>query len=272
MKYALLIVIGIIFFFPLFWMFSGSFQNIMGIMKMPPDLIPKNLTIENYVFILTQNPALPWIFNSVLIIVFGVLLSLLITSMAGYAFSAFQFRGKKTIFWIFIASLMIPYIALFIPKYILIRYLGLSNTLAGAILPLAFWPFGIMLFYKYADSVPSDILDSARLDGCSELQIIYYVMFQICKPILGALIIFQSLAIMGDFLWQSLVLQDINKQTLIVGLINSVRNVGSDTGKRLNPIGHSLAVGVILFIPQLLIFISFSKYFVKGIAVGGVKE
>jgi len=273
MKYILLILITIILFFPMYWMFSGSFQNIIGIMKMPPDFIPKNITIENYKFILTYNPVLLWLANTILIVGTGTILSLLITAMAGYAFSVFKFTGKKILFWIFISSLMIPYIALFIPKFVLIRFLGLFNTWAGVILPLAFWPFGIMLFYKYANSVPSEILDSARLDGCTELQIIYKIMFPICKPILGALIIFQSLGFMNDFLWQNLILQDKNKQTLIVGLINSVRNVGSDNfAKRLNPIGHSLAIGVILFIPQLLIFISFSRYFIKGIAVGAIKE
>jgi len=271
-KVAFLILFTFVLFFPLYWLVIGGFQDLQGIMKMPPNWIPKNPTLWNYKIILKEQPVLRWAINTVLIEIMEVGLCLVVTFMAGYAFTAFQFSGKKIIFWLFISALMIPYPVLIIPKYVLIRHIGLSGTFLGVIVPDIFWPMGIVLFHKYSQSIPLNILDSARIDGATEIQIIFKIAIQLCVPVIAALIIFKSHYVLSDFIWQGLVLQDQNKSTLIVGLIRAIRNPGVNREMQLNQIGQSLAVGTILFIPLLTIFIAFQKYFISGVTFGGVKE
>ena len=272
MKYIALILIASILLFPLYWMFTGSLQPIMGIIAMPPRFIPLVANFENYKILILNHPIVRWICNTLIIWAATVVLSVAITAMAGFAFSIYDFRFKKVIYWIFIASLMIPRQVMIIPLFVLSRGIGIVNTRLGAILPLLFWPFGILIFKTYCDGISKDIIDSGRIDGAGELRIIKDIIIPISKPAMGVLVLFKSLEVLGDFIWQMLVLQKESIQTLLIGIIFATERRGSDSVINLNPIGIQLAAGVILFIPLLIIFIFTSKYFVKDIKLGGIKE
>jgi multiple sugar transport system permease protein len=253
-------------------MFIGSLQNIMGIMAMPPRFIPARVELINYQILLTHNPVLMWIWNSLFVLLMAVGLSIVITSMAGYALSVYDFPGKRLLFWAFIASLMIPRQVMIIPLFVLTRALGVAGTRWGAILPLLYWPFGILIFKTFCDSINKAMIDSGRIDGAGELRIIFSIVMPICKPIIGALILFQSIYALGDYVWQMLMLQKPEMQTLLIGLITAVMRRGGDSEMNVNPIGMQLAAGVILFLPLLVIFCFTSRYFVRDIKIGGIKE
>lgn len=272
MRYIILLCISAILLFPLYWMFIGSLQPIMGILAMPPRFIPAKIELTNYQILLTHNPVLVWIGNSLIVLIAAVGLSILITAMAGYALSIYNFPGKRILFWAFVSSLMIPRQVMIIPLFVLVRFLRIAGTRAGAIAPLLFWPFGILIFKTFCDTIPKEMIDSGRIDGASELRIIFSIAMPICKPIIGALILFQSMFALSDYVWQMLMLQKPEIQTLLIGLITAVMRRGGDSEMNLNPIGMQLAAGVILFLPLLIIFCFTSKYFVKDIKIGGIKE
>ncbi len=272
MRYIILLCISTILLFPLYWMAIGSLQPIMGIMAMPPRFIPAKIELTNYGFLLTHNPILMWLGNSLFILIASVGLSIVITSMAGYALSVYRFPGRMLIFWAFVSSLMIPRQVMIIPLFVLVRFLGIAGTRLGAILPILFWPFGILIFKTFCDTIPGEMIDSGRIDGAGEMRIIFSIAMPICKPIIGALILFQSMFSLSDYIWQMLMLQKPKTQTLLIGLISAVMRRGGNSEMNINPIGMQLAAGVILFLPLLIIFCFTSKYFVRDIKIGGIKE
>ena len=239
---------------------------------MPPRFIPKQISLMNYHTLLSKNPIVLWIGNSLFILVIGVSLSIGIVAMASYALSIYQFPGKTIITWLFISSLMFPRQIMIIPLFVLMRILGLAGSRMGAILPLFHWPYGILIFKTFCDAIPREMIDSGRIDGAGELRIIFSIVIPICKPIIGAFILLQSIFALGDFLWQMLILQKPQIQTLLIGLVTAVMRRGADSEMNVNPIGAQLAAGVILFIPLLIIFLFTSRYFVKDIKLGGIKE
>jgi len=204
-----------------------------------------------------------------IILGFGIVLLLLICGLAGYAFSMFKFNGKKSIYLAFLISLMLPGQALVIAKFVVIKELGLLNSYMAVILPSIFSAVNIFLFKNYCDTIPVEIIESGRMDGASELQIFFKLILPLCKPIVGAIVIFNSIGLLSDYLWQMLMLRDAEIQTFLVRVIFVIMN---NTSAETNRIGISLAGGTLLFIPLLLCFCIFSRYFTKGLVLGAMKE
>ena len=253
-------------------MIVGSFQDIVGILKKPPNLIPRNVTTQNYTRLMLHTPFLRWTVNTLIIAAIVLFLCVSINTMAGFAFSFYNFRFKKVLYWAFIASIMIPRQTLIIPLFAEMKALGLATTRIGAIVPLIFNPVGIIVVKTYVDSIPKSFIEIARMDGAKEYQILQRIIIPIALPAMATIAILMTLGVFTDYLWQSLILTSRAKQTLIVGLIQTIQNIGVSYEGRLNPIGTSLAAGTILFIPMLILFCFFQRYFISGIQLGGVKE
>lgn len=268
-KKIFLILLFIILLLPVYFMFTGSFQDIKGVMKMPPQLIPNKMTLFNYIKIF-QLPWIIWLKNTILVTTVISFLSVFVSISSGYVFSFYRFRFKKILFSILLFGIMIPRIALIIPTYVILNKIHLSGSLLAVILPMIFSPVGFYLAKNYFDTIPISLLESARLDGANEFQIMVKIVSPLSLPIISALLVFSSIGSLQDFLWQALVLQIENRQTLLVGLMrfSMIRGAGDMS---LNPIGRSLAVGVILLIPLLIIFIVANKYFISSMD-GAIKE
>lgn len=270
MKRIGIILVTLVFVFPTYWMIQGSFQDIGGIMALPPRWIPRTVTLVNYNIILQNNPVLLWIGNSAIIATATVIGSVLMSSMAGYAFSVYRFRGREVLFWAFLAALMIPRQIMFIPLFKVTYWLQIPGTRLAVILPMLFSPFHIFLFRRYCDRLPPDFVDSARIDGAGEFAILTRVIMPLCAPMLAALSIFVCVGVLGDLLWQLLVLQESTRKTLLVGIVNATYHWSPP--RAANPIGRILAGGVILAVPVLALYFRFQRYFVTGLQIGGVKE
>ena len=269
-KRVVLILISLVFVFPVYWMAQGSLQNISGIMALPPRWIPLRVTINNYKIILSNNPLGMWALNTLVIAAVTIVGSVFMSASAGYAFSVYRFPGREVLFWCFLAALMVPRQIMFIPLFKVTYWLGIPGTRLAVILPLLFSPFHVFLFRRYCDRLPTDYVDSARIDGAGELAILTRVIMPLCAPILAALAIFVCVGVLGDFMWQLLVLQDDSKRTLLVGIVNST--YAWSLPRAVNPIGRILAGGVILAVPVLVLYMCFQRYFIKGLQIGGVKE
>jgi len=267
-KFILVLVFALLLA-PLYFMLIGSFQDIHGVMSMPPSLIPHNPIMGNYERMLAW-PLAKWLSNTLFVVFFTVLISVSISATAGYAFAFYKFPLKKTLWTLFLVGIMIPRISLLIPHYIIVRKLGIQGGLWAVILPACFSPVGLYLARTYFETVPKSLLESARLDGCNEIQVLFHVVAPVSKPIVTALSLFAALASLQDYVWQSLVLLNPSRQTLIVGMIKAVMSRGG-TMENVNPLGRSFAVGIVLLFPLLVVFLAANKYFVNSLT-GACKE
>ena len=276
LKYSLVIIILLIVVWPLYWMVQGSFQDSQGLMKMPPNIVPGEVSLSNYARLWRgrseiyggETYVLRWFVNSCVMVAVGVPISIGMSILAGYAFSIFEFPGRKLIFMLFMAALMLHTYMLIIPIYVVVSKLHLPTVLRVT-LPMAFNPFGIFFAKNYIDKIPHSLVDIARVEGVGELRIATQLYVPMCKPLIGLLTLFQGLGIFGDYLWQMLNLHRIEDKTLPVGLILRVREMDIWD---FNPLGLGLAAGTILFGIMVAIFAATSKYFTEGLNLGGVKE
>lgn len=266
-----IILIGMFIFLlaPIYFMLIGSFQDIHGVMKMPPNLFPRVPTLANYITILKWDIK-TWSINTLIVFLCTVGLSVFTSCAGAYVFAFYKFKLKKVLWILFLIGIMIPRISLIIPLYVIIKKLGISGSLLAVILPTVFSPVGLYLARNYFETVPTSLLESARLDGANEFIILRKIVMPVSMPIVAALSVFSGIASLQDYLWQSLILQSDAKQTLLVGLLKMVSQRGGGE-LNINPIGKSLAVGMILLIPLLLIFVLANKYFIESIG-GAVKE
>lgn len=274
MKIAI-ILFAILLLLPLYWMLKGSFEEIRGMMRVPPLPIPKRLTTINYerLFEGTQIPR--WFFNSIVIASLTIALSLFCLTTAAYAFSMYEFIGKRIVYWMFIISIMLPAQALLISKFVLMRRLSLIGSWWSLILVGGANPVGIIIMKNYFNKIPKAMADSGRIDGANELRILAQIYLPQCKPILGYMCIVGLIGHFQIFLWPLLMITDKNKWPLSLGVIKTIKEyfrVGGTNQTAEGLLGIQLAAGIVLFVPVILIFAIFQRNFRQQFLAGGIKE
>lgn len=268
-KLFVLVLIAIVSLFPLYWMVTTAFQAQALIIRTPPAMFPVSPTLTNFCQLLEGQPWKEWTANTIAVTAGATVLSVVVSSLAGYAFSTWRGKGMSAIFWSFMASLMITRYALMIPAFVVLRRLHLSGQVA-VVATAIFSPYGIYVFKVFCDGIPRSYIESARLDGASEPLIVARIMAPLCAPAIGALIVAKGVETLQDYVWESLVLQRPDQMTLLVGLIRSA----NDSLTRMNFIdnyGMQAAAGVLLFAPLFAVFCVASRYFIRGIGEGGEK-
>jgi len=264
--YFLLIPLSLVALVPFIWMVLGSFKSGREIRKIPPTFFPQEFTLENYKRVLNDEDLPLGIFyrNSAIIALANVVQVLFTSSLFGYIFAKFEFKGKKALFWFILSLMMIPHQMTMIPGYLILAKLGLINNLLGLIIPAAIDAFGIFLFRQFALSIPNELIDAARVDGAGE----FYIFRRIVLPQLGpALATFGMLTFMFNwnaYLWPLIVLTEKNVRTLPIILTwYSSRMVSND---------HlTMAASVLVILPVLFIFLLVQRWIVEGIALSGLK-
>lgn len=264
--YFILIPASLIALVPFIWMILGSFKTGREIRQIPPTFIPQEFTLENYEKVLTDDNLPLGIFyrNSAIIALANVVQVLFTSSLFGYIFAKFEFRGKKALFWFILSLMMIPQQMTMIPGYLILAKLGLINNLLGLIIPAAIDAFGIFLFRQFALSIPNELLDAARVDGAGE----FHIYRRIVLPQLGpALATFGMLTFMFNwnaYLWPLIVLTEEKVRTLPIILTwFSNRMVSND---------HlTMAASVLVVLPVLIVFLFVQRWIVEGITLSGMK-
>lgn len=269
-KKLFLIFVFIVMLMPMYFMLICSLQDIHGVMKMPPDIFPQNITFKNYTM-MKAFPFSTWIANTVFITLVTTITSCFITLSASYAFTFFEFPHKKKLWVLMLLTIMIPRIVLIIPSYVIVKKLGIVGTLWPAIVALLYNPGGMFLGRLYFDTIPKSLLESARLDGAHEMQVLWKIIAPMSLPIVTLLLLTMGINSMSDYIWQMLVLQKPATQTLLIGIINKATELGSTIQMGVEPIGRKMASGIILVFPLLVIFLVANKYFTQDVG-GAVKE
>lgn len=258
-----LTALALLVLIPLLWTVLGSFKSPTELARRPPTLLPEQWLPGNYVEALTGFDMLRYLTNSVIVVVVATVLTLAINSMAAYALSRYNFRGRDLLFLVTLATIMVPLQVILIPVYQVTASLGLTNSLWGVILPAIATPTGVFLLRQYMLTIPDELIDSARVDGAREFGIFWRVVLPLCKPALAVLAIFSVLWRWNDFLWP-LVVTNERTRTLPVALQRFA-------SQEVVPFNLVLALSVVSMIPVLICFLVFQKQIVQGIAATGMK-
>jgi multiple sugar transport system permease protein len=262
--YILLTFVGVLSLFPLYWLFVTSLSPQQFIVKVPPDLVPRDLTLQNYVRLFTTTPVVRWLVNTLLIAGVITIFHLLFDSMAGYAFAKRAFPGRTVLFWLVLSTLTVPAQVTLIPVFFLLKNLNLLDTYPGVILPGFADVFGVFLMKQYIQTLPSELESAGRVDGASEWQIYWHIILPLCTPALAVLAIFTFQRYWNGFILPLVILRDTFKYPIQVGLATLQGEFNTDYGMLMT--GAAVAA-----IPMMLVFFTFQRYFVEGIRIGGVK-
>jgi multiple sugar transport system permease protein len=263
--YALLVLGMVVTLAPFLWMISASLMPAGEASVYPPRLLPSTVTFQHYIDLFARLNLARYFLNSILIASAITLLSLLINSMAGYAFAKFRFAGRDAIFRALLTALVIPVQVAMLPLFLMLKQMGLINTWWGVIVPGMSSIFGIFLIRQYAQSIPDSLLEAARIDGAGEFKIYWLVVLPTCRPILVTLAIFTFMSAWNDFMWPLIVLTDEAMYTLPVALANLL-------GEHVQDTELMMAGSVVTIIPVMLLFIFVQRAYIEGLTAGSLKE
>ena len=265
MWYAVLLLIAAITILPFVWVLVTSLKGPHdAITSVPPQFIPHDPTLDNYLRVWQLLPMANFFANSILVSVVTVALNLLFTSLAAYPFAKMKFPGRDVIFYLLLATFIVPPQLTFIPSFILaVNVFHYYDTIFALIFPSLATVFNIFLLRQAFKTVPNDLLDAARIDGANELRIWWNIVLPVIRPSLATAAIFTFVNSWNDFFWPSLMLHTRSHMTLPVGLVALQGAFSSDT--------RAVAAGVVMtVIPILIVFVTLQRQFVRGLS-GAVK-
>lgn len=263
--YAMLFLISLVTVVPFLWIFLTSFKGPLDqIVSVPPQLIPHDPTFANYVRVWNQLPVGRFFLNSTFVAACTVGLNVLVCSLAAYPLAKMRFRGRELLFYLLLATIIVPVQLTYIPSFVLaVKVFKYYDTLRAAILPNLASAFNIFLLRQAFRSVPNDLLDAGRIDGASELRIWWGIVMPVVRPSLATVAIFTFVTSWNDFFWPSLMLHTRERMTLPVGLMALQGMFTSDF--------RGIAAGVtMVVIPILIFFIALQRQFIRGLT-GAVK-
>ncbi|HCL30486.1 MAG TPA: sugar ABC transporter permease [Candidatus Latescibacteria bacterium] len=263
--YAAMIAVGTVLLAPFAWLLSTALKaESADLFAYPPQWIPDPIVWGNFVKAWNILPFGRYIFNTFFIAITTVVLNLFFCSLTGYALARMRFRGRQVILYCVLATTMVPFQVLLIPLFIVTLRLGLVDSYAGVILPVAVNAFGIFLLRQAFTTVPQDIEDAARIDGCGDFAIYARIMLPLIKPAMATQAAFTFVAQWNDFLWPLVVLKSRDLYTLQLGLA-SLQGVFGVNWRYIS------AASVIAVIPTVLFFLLAQRFFTQGLTAGAVK-
>lgn len=266
-KYLIMLGFGLFILFPLILLVVASFKDANEIFRSGMNMSIKGseMTLDNYAAAFSgDTDYLKWYLNSILIVVIQVPLALFLSSLAAYAIRFYDFKIKKLMMFYVIVMMMVPFEIIMLPLYNTVSNMGLLDSYVGLILPYVVSPFAILFMLQYLRTIPKDFVESARVDGCNEVQIYWFIIKPILKPAFAAMGIFTAMNVWNNYLWPLLILSSGEKFTLPIGLASL-----------LTPYGNNYQVlfagAVLAILPIFLLFLKFQKFFMEGMTAGGVK-
>jgi len=276
--YVFLGVTALSMLIPFIWMVFTSFKPQTEIFKMPPVIFTTSYTLEHYARALTRGNFNIYFYNSMIVSVVTTLLNLFVTSLAGYAFARLKWRLREELFMVVLAVMMLPGLIALIPTFLIVKvtpFAGGNNWLGqggtgwldsypGLILPAVGGGFYVFLLRQFFLTLPTELEDAGRIDGCDEFGIFWRIILPLCKPVLAVVALFSFQASWNDFLWPLVIVQSDRMRTIQLGLTLFQSQHRIDWGVL-------MAGTAIATVPTVVLFLAFQRYFVQGIALTGIK-
>jgi multiple sugar transport system permease protein len=254
---------GLLVAIPFIWMILSAFKPESGVLQLTPTLWPETFTTENFIY-LFENMNFAVYLRNTIIIVLCSFVGLFLNAMAGYAFAKYKFKGRDKLFYLVLATMMIPGQVTMIPVYLILNQMGLTNTMAGVVLPGLVGAFSIFLFRQFMSTIPDELLEAARLDGASELRVFLQLVLPISKPIMAVQGILTFIGGWNSFLWPLIIANDESLYTLSVGLSLLKGQYGGNFALQ-------MAGSTFMVVPIVIIFIIFQKHIIEGYTISGMK-
>ncbi|MEV0651282.1 carbohydrate ABC transporter permease [Phytomonospora sp. NPDC050363] len=250
---------------PFLWMLLSSFKSEGEIREVPPTWWPRDFGLTNYTELFDRLAFPTYFTNSVVVAGSVTLGNLVLCSAAGYALAKLRFPGRGALLGLVLGTVMVPGMVTFVPLFVLVSKLGLTNTFAGLILPFVVGAFGVFFMRQFILSIPDELIESARIDGAGEVRIFWRIILPLCRPALATLGILTFLGSWNNFLWPLVIATTEDKYTLPVAL--ALYSVGQNE----TDYGLLLAGSVVVVVPVLIVFVLLQRHFVRGIATTGLK-
>ncbi|MCH3907431.1 MAG: carbohydrate ABC transporter permease [Sphaerochaeta sp.] len=263
-RYVGLVIIAILTLLPFVWMLSASFKSDIDVFSVPIQWIPKTFHPENYVKIWTKIPLGLFTYNSIKLTVIITLIQLVTSSFAAYGFSKCRFKGRDTLFVCYIITIAIPWQVYMLPQYIMMQKVHLIDTHLSIILLQSFTAFGVFLLRQFFQSVPNELLEAARIDGLTEYGIYARIMLPLSKPAMATLTIFSFVSVWNDFMGPMIYFNSTRNKTIQLG----IRMFISQYSAEYNLI---MAASLCSLVPVFILYVSFQRFFIQGIATSGLK-
>lgn len=260
---AILIAGGMLMVLPFLWMILSSVKSDIEILQIPPTIWPKSFTLQNFINLFTQMDFMVYLKNTLIIVLFSFV-GMFFNAMAGYGFAKYRFRGKNSLFYLVLATMMIPGQVTMIPVYLMLNMAHLTNTLIGIALPGLVGAFGIFLFRQFMSTISDEIIEAARLDGCSEFYIFWRIILPVSRPVLAVQGILTFIAGWNSFIWPLIIANDQKYYTLSVGLALL-------KGQHASNYALQMAGSSFMVIPIVIVFLVLQKYILQGFNVSGMK-
>lgn len=262
--YVVLGLMAIAALMPLYWMFTTSLKGQASYMAQPPEMFPADPTFSNFQQLFANPNMIRWIFNSLFVALSVTGLNLVFATLAGYAFAKMTFPGRRWMFWVYLATMMVPFQVTIFALFQLMATIGWVNTYWALIIPSMALPYNVFLMRQFMQSLPTEILDAGRIDGCTEVQLVRRVVVPMSTNGMAVVGIFTFITTWNNFLWPLVVLNTEEMRTLPIALSTFQSTNETDYGLL-------MAGGVLMAIPMFMIFFAFQRYFLRGVTFGGLK-
>lgn len=262
---VVLILVALLVLLPIIWLFVSSFKTDADVISWPPAFLPKKWVLTQYQYVISVIPVVNMLKNTVIFAGCVTGISLVIDSLAAYAFARMHFKGKNVIFGIILMTMMVPFQVIMIPLYMEEYLGGILNTYAGLILPRIASAYGIYLLSSFFMGIPKSLEEAARIDGMTDIKIYAEIIVPLSKPAFVSLGIYHFMNNWNDLLYPMMLTSSVEMRTLSAGLAILV-------GNHSIKYGPTLAATVISVTPLLILFLAGQKFFMEGIATTGVKE
>jgi len=261
--YTVLVAGAVMFVFPFYWMLSASLKTPEEVFRL--DLIPSRITLDSYRYMFERIPVWKGLLNSFVFAGSVTLITLIFTSMAGYALARLKFRGRNVLFSIMLLTMMIPFQLLMIPLYIMVVKLQWMNSFAGLILPVSMNALGVFIFRQFFLTVPQTLIDAARIDGAGEWRILFRIMMPISKPAVVTVAILTFMGPWNDLLWPLLVMRD--QELMPLAQMATLFGLEGQGGQW----GSIMAVNTMLALPVIVLYLFFQRYFIESVGSSGMR-
>ena len=248
---------------PYIWMLLLSFKGQAEINR-ANTILPEVWTLRNYIKVFETVPILRWFQNSVIVTASATVVTLFTSAIVGFVFAKYKFRGKTLLFWIILATMMVPAQTIMVPSFLLINGLGLYDKLPSLVLPNMVGGFGIFLCRQFIEDIPDSLCEAAIIDGAKDFFIFSRIIVPLIRPAIGALTIFTFLQNWNEYMLPLLYLNNPNNMTLSLA-------IQFFSTQRTTDIGAIMAVAALVMLPVTVVFLAFQKQFIKGIAIAGMK-
>ncbi len=264
-RYLLMSVIAFLILFPIYWMFISAVKPSVEVFKVPPTWFPTTFNWQNIPGVFKYAPLYPrWILNTLIVASTVTVVALYLHSMAAYSLARLNYPGRRFIFYVIIATLMIPNTSVLIPQFVVVRTFGWVDKYLGLIIPAIPHAFGIFMLYQFYIQFPKELEEAAIIDGCSPASVFFKVVLPNSRSLLAALAVFFFLANWNAYLWPLLIVRTSTLRTLQLGIATFV-------GPYENPWGLLMAANVIAVIPALFLFLILQRYLMTSITMTGIK-